>query len=134
MSEHSTSQRPGDTVLSPHHDFDVRLEYERLKSQWTALQEDYAALQRAYAAVREELDMLPARSRQRVAFVARHGALWRVVHGRSADERAYCPDCRLPLVTYPPESNTLLVCATCGFVPRGVRPLDIPTLAAKIQG
>ena len=134
MSEHSTSQRPGDTVLSPQHDFDVRLEYERLKSQWTALKEDYAALQREYAHMREELDMLPARSSQRASFVARYGVLWRVVRGRSADEVAYCPECRLPLVTYPPESNTLLVCATCGFVPRGVRPLDVPMLAEKIQG
>ena len=134
MSERSTSQYTKDVVASPQQDFDVRLAYERLKSQWMALKEDYTALQREYAAMREELDMLPVRSTQGASFVGRYGALWRVVHGRSADEIAYCPDCRLPLVAYPPDSNTLLVCAACGFVPRGVRPLDVPMLAEKIQG
>ena len=134
MSEHSTSRRPEDVVLAPHHDFDVRLEYERLKSQLTALKEDYAALQRDYGAMREELEMLPARSSQRASFVGKYGVLWRVVHGRPADDVAYCPDCRLPLVTYPPDSNTLVICATCRLVPRGIRPLDVPMLAEKILG
>jgi len=39
----------------------------------------------------------------------------------------------VPLVAFPPDTQRLLVCATCGFLSRDLKPSDVPRIAAAAQ-
>lgn len=94
-----------------------------------------------YDAVIRENERLRAQLAERVAltpdsaakFIERFGVLWRVAPDATADPVAYCLNCRHPLLAYPPLSNELLWCPTCGFVAKDLKPQDVPKKASQVR-
>jgi len=78
-------------------------------------------------------DNLCAEKDENSEFIEKLGVLWLVRPGQTADATAYCPNCRSALVPFPSTSSKLLVCQTCGFVARGLRPREVRRIASRIR-
>ena len=149
-----------DVYQEPHCDPDTR--YERLHAQWEILKCEYAALLLENQSLQEKVSRLSYDLKERsravrkssleaakqsktlcersaelteaaAEFAEQRGVFWRVRQGQAAEPIAYCPSCCLPLVPFPKESSKLLTCETCGFVPRGLSPREVPRIASQIR-
>lgn len=109
-------------------------ELRALLVRWEKFRAEYDAVVRENERLREQLAQHAALTPgSAVAFVERFGVLWRVAAEGTADPVAYCVNCRHPLLAYPPLSNELLWCATCGFVAKDLKPQDVPRRASQVR-
>lgn len=101
---------------------------------WEKCRAEYDAVVRENERLREQLAQQRALTPgSKATFVERFGVLWRVAAEGAADPVAYCVNCRHPLLAYPPLSNELLWCETCGFVAKDLKPQEVPRKASQVR-
>ncbi len=104
------------------------------KERLALIEEKLKATDAENKKLREENNILRQKVnalRKESQFIEFKGVLWKK-SGESIDPLSYCPDCKLAMSEFPPDSDEMLTCSKCNFT-APFKPSQVETLAKKLD-